>query len=59
MKPKLEIVEIVETPRIEDKKIVPERKSALQNALDFLGDRWLLSPKHSPKKGDYSGWPKK
>ena len=56
MKPKLEIVE---SPRIEDKKIAPERKSALQNAMDFLGDRWLLSPKHSPKKGNYSGWPVK
>ena len=56
MKPKLEIVE---TPLIENKKIVPERKSALQNALDFLGDRWLLSPKNSPKKGNYSGWPVK
>jgi len=56
MKPKLEIVNL---PRIEDKKIAPERKSALQNALDFLGDKWLLSPKNSPKKGNYSGWPVK
>lgn len=56
MKPKLEIVSL---PKIEDKIIAPERKSALQNALDFLGDRWLLSPKNSPQKGDYSGWPKK
>jgi hypothetical protein len=56
MKPKLEVVEV---HTLEPKPIAPERKSALQNALDFLGDKWLLSPKHSPKKGDYSGWPKK
>ena len=29
-----------------------------QRALKILGDRWLLHPKHSPKKGDYNGWPK-
>jgi hypothetical protein len=29
-----------------------------QRALGILGDRWLLHPKHSPKKGDYNGWPK-
>jgi hypothetical protein len=28
-------------------------------ALEVLGDRWLLHPKHSPKKGNYDGWPKK
>jgi len=58
MKAKLKL-SIVDAQRIEEKKIAPERKSALQNAMDFLGDRWLLSPKHSPKKGNYSGWPKK
>lgn len=30
-----------------------------QRALRILGDRWLLHPKHSPKKGDYNGWPLK
>ena len=28
------------------------------DALKLLGDRWLLHPKHSPVKKDYSGWPK-
>ena len=58
-KPKLEIV----NPKPEEIKQfnppVVMRGSAMQTAMEFLGDRWLLSPKHSPKKGDYSGWPKK
>lgn len=29
------------------------------NALKVLGNRWLLHPKHAPKKGNYDGWPKK
>jgi hypothetical protein len=28
-------------------------------ALKVLGNKWLLHPKHSPIKSDYSGWPKK
>ena len=29
-----------------------------QRALRLLGDRWLLSPTHSPIKGNYDGWPR-
>lgn len=32
-----------------------DRKRA--RALEILGERWLLHPKHSPTKGDYTGWP--
>jgi hypothetical protein len=31
----------------------------LEAALKYLGDKWLLHPKHSPKKGDYDPWGKK
>jgi hypothetical protein len=31
----------------------------LEAALKYLGDKWLLHPKHSPKKGDYDPWRKK
>ena len=26
-------------------------------ALKVLGDKWLLHPKHAPRKGNYDGWP--
>jgi hypothetical protein len=32
-----------------------DRKRA--RALEILGERWLLHPKHAPLKGDYTGWP--
>lgn len=31
----------------------------LEAAKKTLGERWLLHPKHSPKKSDYDPWGKK
>lgn len=38
---------------------VPDLDMKREAALITLGDRWLLHPKHSPKKGDYDPWSKK
>lgn len=38
---------------------VPTLDCKLAAAKHFLGERWLLHPKHSPKKGDYDPWGKK
>lgn len=36
----------------------PHLEAQRQRSLARLGERWLLHPIHSPKKGDYNGWPK-
>lgn len=28
-------------------------------AMKVLGSKWLLHPKHAPRKGNYDGWPVK
>jgi hypothetical protein len=31
----------------------------LEAAIKYLGERWLLHPNNSPKKGDYDPWGKR
>jgi hypothetical protein len=61
MKPERKLVDVKqflirkETPPVWG---VEELDVKRADALKLLGDRWLLHPKHSPVKKDYSGWPK-
>ena len=43
-----------EIPRVWGDKVMETKRL---RALALLGTRWLLHAKHSPKKGNYSGWP--
>lgn len=38
---------------------VPDLDQKREAALITLGERWLLHPSHSPKKGNYDPWGKK
>jgi hypothetical protein len=59
MKPNLKLTDLRPFLRKEippvwvDKRMETKRLRAIM----LLGERWLLHPKHSPKKGDYNGWP--
>lgn len=48
-----------EIPKIEEVWGVSYLDKKLDTAKKFLGERWLLHPVHSPKKGDYDPWSKK
>lgn len=37
---------------------VATQEQKLQAAIKFLGDRWLLHPSNSPRKGKYNQWGK-
>ena len=59
MKPELKLTDL--RPFIR-KEIPPvwgdeEMETKRLRALALRGTRWLLHTKHSPKKGNYSGWP--
>ena len=62
MKPEHKLVDVKQflirkkTPPVWGVEELDDKRNA---ALKILGERWLLHPKHSSKKGDYNGWPKK
>ena len=45
-------------PLPSDVGLPPHLEAQRLQSITRLGTRWLLHPIHSPKKGDYNGWPK-